>query len=127
MLKSEQGVTLVEIMIAMVIFALGVSLAMRMLPESNVATTRGRNLTKATNFAQEKIEHLMAANFAEADLDAGDHVDPDNPIDNHFSRSWNVQTDTPISGMKRVAVTVSFETASKDSSVTLTTFVTSRR
>lgn len=127
MLKSEKGIGLIEILIALVLFGAGLSLALRTLPDSNVTMTRGRNITKATNLAQEKIEDLMAAPFSDADLTAGTHNDVENPIDRHFTRSWVVADDTPVQGMKTVDVTVSFETASNDSTVTVTTFITSRR
>ena len=127
MLKSQKGVGLIEILIAIVLFGIGVSLALRTLPESNVAMTRGRNITVATNFAQEKVEELMSIPFADADLNSGTHADPDNPIERTFTRSWQVTDDSPVTGMKTVAVSVSFETASRDSTVTVTTFITSRR
>ena len=127
MLKSQKGVGLIEILIAIVLFGIGVSLAMRTLPDSNVAMTRGRNITTATNFAQEKVEELMSIPFTNADLASGTHADPENPIDRTFSRNWTVTDDAPVQGMKTVAVSVSFETANDDSTVTLTTFITSRR
>ena len=127
MLKSQKGVGLIEILIAIVLFGIGVSLALRTLPESNVAMTRGRNITTATNFAQEKVEELMSIPFTDANLNSGAHNDPENPIDRSFTRSWTVTDDSPISGMKTVAVSVSFETGSSDSTVTVTTFITSRR
>ncbi len=127
MLKTEKGVGLIEILIALVLFGIGISFALRTLPESNVAMTRGRNLTEATNFAQEKVEELMALPFSNGDLTSGTHADPENPIERHFTRTWTVTDDAPVQGMKTVAVSVSFETANSDSTVTLTTMVTSRR
>lgn len=127
MLKSDKGIGLVEILIALVLFGIGISFAMRTLPDSNVAMTRGRNLTTATNLAQEKIEELIAIPYTSGDLTAGTHVDADNPLDRHFTRSWVVTDDTPIQDMKTVAVTVSFQTGSPDSMVTVRTFITSRR
>jgi prepilin-type N-terminal cleavage/methylation domain-containing protein len=126
-MNSQKGFGLIEILIAMVLFGIGISLAMRTLPQSNVATTRGRNITKATNLAQQQVEALMAVSYSDADLDAGTHADPDNPIDLHFQRSWVVTDNTPVPGMKQVNVTVIWETASMDSSVTLQTYLTSRR
>ncbi|MCI0479610.1 prepilin-type N-terminal cleavage/methylation domain-containing protein [Candidatus Uhrbacteria bacterium] len=127
MLKSQKGVGLIEILIALVLFGIGVSLALRTLPDSNVAMTRGRNISVATNFAQEKVEQLMSVPFSDGDLVSGSHNDPENPIDRSFTRSWTVTDDAPVSGMKTVAVSVSFETGSRDSVVTVTTFITSRR
>jgi Tfp pilus assembly protein PilV len=124
---SEDGIGLVEIIIAMLIFSIGISVAIQTLPVSNVSTTRSRNITLATNLAQEKIEELKAVPFSHADLAAGGHTDPDNPLERHFTRSWNVTDDVPLTGMKELDVTVSFNAMSADSSVTLTTYITSRR
>lgn len=127
MLNTNKGVGLIEILIALVLFGVGISLAMRTLPDSNVAMTRGRNLTTATNLAQEKIEELFAVPFSNAALTAGTHADTENPINRHYTRTWTVQDNTPVQGMKTVAVSVSFETANSDSTATVTTFITSRR
>ena len=126
-LKSEKGVSLIEILIAIILFSVGISFAMRTLPSSNVTTTRARNITKASNLSQEKLESLMTIDYADADLSAGTHNDPDNPIDNNFFRTWTVVDNTPLVDMKRVSVTVRFQTASNDSVVTLSSFISSRR
>jgi prepilin-type N-terminal cleavage/methylation domain-containing protein len=127
MLNSQKGVGLIEIVIAMLIFALGVTAAMRTLPESNRATMRAQNMTEATNLAQERIETLMGSPFSDPDLTAGDHVDPQNPVERIYTRTWTVADNTPISGMKRLAVTVSYTAHGNDNSVTLNTYLTSRR
>ncbi|UCH83247.1 MAG: prepilin-type N-terminal cleavage/methylation domain-containing protein [Candidatus Latescibacterota bacterium] len=126
-LKSQKGIGLIEILIAMVLFGIGLSFAMRTLPDSNIIMTRGRNVTKATQFAQEKLEQLMSIPYSDADLTAGTHNDPDNPIDRTFTRSWTVTDNSPLQDMKTVNVTVSFQTGSADSTVTVSTFITSRR
>ena len=127
MLKSEKGIGLVEIIIAILIFGIGITAALRTLPDSNKATTRSRNLSIATNLAQEKIEQLLGTPFNSADLSSGSHNDAKNPIDIHYTRSWSIADDVPLADMKRIDVTVSFVTGSKDSTVTLTTYLTSRR
>jgi len=127
LLKSQKGIGLVEILIAMVLFGIGLSFAMRTLPDSNVIMTKGRNITKATQFAQEKLEALMSVPYGDADLSAGTHVDPDNPIDRNFTRTWTVTENSPLQSMKTVNVTVSFQTGSADSTVTVSTYITSRR
>jgi type II secretory pathway pseudopilin PulG len=127
MKKSEKGIGLIEIIIAMLIFGIGISAAIRTLPVSNKAASRARNLTMATNLAQEKIEELMSIPYASADLSAGGHVDPDNPLDRIFTRTWNVTDNTPLTDMKQIDVTVSYDTDNPDNAVTLTTYITSRR
>jgi len=127
MIKSEKGIGLIEIIIAMLIFAIGITAAIRTLPVSNTATTRARNLTMATNLAQQKIEELMGATFNEAALAAGDHNDPDNPLERIYTRTWTVTDNDPVNDMKSVTVTVTYLSGNVDNSVTLSTYLTSRR
>ncbi|MBN2071884.1 MAG: type II secretion system protein [Candidatus Krumholzibacteriota bacterium] len=127
MFKSEKGAGLVEIIIAILIFGVGISAALRILPSSNSATSRAGNLTIATNLAQQKIEELMSYPYSSADLTNGSHTDPENPLDIHYTRSWNVVDDDPVSDMKRLTVMVSYQTASRDSIATMSTYLTSRR
>lgn len=127
MFKSEKGAGLVEIIVAILIFGIGISAALRILPTSNRAATRAGNLTVATNLAQEKVEELMSFPHTSADLSNGVHTDPENPLDIHYTRSWTVVDNDPVQDMKRVAVSVSYQTASSDSVVTMSTYLTSRR
>jgi type II secretory pathway pseudopilin PulG len=127
MWRNEKGAGVVEIMVALLIFGIGLVAAARVLPDSSVKTTRSRNKTLAVNIAQEKIEELMADGYQHADLTAGDHDDPDNPINGHYTRAWTVADDTPVVGMKMIAVSVTFPTSSADSVATLRTYKTSRQ
>jgi len=126
-LNSEKGIGLVEIIIAMLIFAVGITAAIRTLPVSNRSTTRARNLTTATNLAQQKIEELMGIPYGDAQLGAGTYNDQDNPIERIYTRTWTVTDNDPIQDMKTVTVNVTYLSGSKDNSVTLSTYITSRR
>ncbi len=127
MFKSEKGAGLIEIIMAILIFGIGISAALKILPAGNSAATRAGNLTIATNLAQQKIEELMSYPYSSSDLSNGSHTDSENPLDIHYTRSWTVIDDDPVTDMKRLAVSVSFQTASKDSIVTMSTYLTSRR
>jgi len=126
-LRSQEGIGLIEVIVAMLIFGIGITAAMRTLPQSNRATTRSRNLTTATNLAQEKIEELMGSRFNDPDMAAGNHVDTLNPLNTIFTREWTVTDSTPVPDMKRVDVTVTYMSGDNDNSATLTTYITSRR
>jgi prepilin-type N-terminal cleavage/methylation domain-containing protein len=126
-IRNERGVSLLEIMVALVIFSIGLVVAVRTLPESNAKTTQSRNRSIAVNLAQEGIEQLMGRPFNHADLAAGNHADPDNPIRNHFARNWVVADATPVAGMKLISVSVSFPTSGEDSVATLRTFKSTRQ
>lgn len=125
--NNQQGTSVVEIMVALLIFGIGVVAATRMLPQSSAHTTHSRNRTTAVNLAQEEIEELMADGFLSADLAAGDHADANNPINNHFTRTWSITDNTPIQDMKLISVSVSFPASGADSSVTLRTYKSSRQ
>lgn len=125
--RNQKGSSLVEIMVALVIFGIGVVAAARMLPQNSARKTHSRNRTVAVNLAQEKVEELMAEGFKDAELTAGDHDDAANPISNHFERSWSITDDTPVVDMKLISVTVSFPAAGADSAVTLRTYKSSRQ
>lgn len=127
MLKSDKGISLVEIMVAMTLFTAGVTLAMRSLPESNSATTVSRNMAKATNIAQEKLEELLNLEYENTDLNDGKHNDTENPIDEHFTRTWSIVADSPVTDMKTVEVTVVYPPGGANDEVTLTTTITNGR
>lgn len=127
MLKSQKGVGLIEIIVAMLIFGVGIAAAMRTLPDSNRATSRARNVSVATNLAQEKIEALMGTPLTSAELTAGTHNDPRNPLERVFTRTWTVTDNVPLVSMKRLVVTVTYAGGGNDRAVTLTTFLTPRR
>jgi type II secretory pathway pseudopilin PulG len=110
----------------MAILGLGITMVMRTLPDSSTATTRARNVSKATNLAQEKLERLMDTPYTDADLTNGNHNDPDNPIEGAFTRTWTVQDDTPYTDMKRILVTVGYPTAKSDSTVTIDSIISAR-
>jgi prepilin-type N-terminal cleavage/methylation domain-containing protein len=72
MLKNQRGASLVEIMVALVIFGIGLTMAIRSLPEGNAKTTRSRNMSIAVNLAQEKLEDLMALTFTDGQCEFPD-------------------------------------------------------
>ena len=126
-IRNDKGSSVVEIMVALIILGIGLTSAMRVLPESSVKTTRSRNKTTAVNIAQEKIEELMGRPFGDADLAAGNHDDPDNPIRGRYSRAWTVTDNTPVGGMKMISVSVTFPTSGADSVATLRTLKSTRQ
>jgi prepilin-type N-terminal cleavage/methylation domain-containing protein len=120
---DRRGFTLVEMMIALVLFGLGMMALAQALPNGLSVRDKARRMSVATSMAQEEVERLRDLPWTHADLDAGVHQDPENPVDNAFRRSWQVQTDTPVTDMKRVSVTVTFPTDSADSQAVVTTLI----
>lgn len=120
---GNRGFTLVEMMIALVLFGVGMMALAQVLPRGLSVRDKARRMSVATSMAQEEVERLRNLPFNHADLAGGNHLDPDNPIDIAFRRQWTVEDDTPVEDMKRVSVTVSFATDSADSQAVVTTMI----
>ena len=120
--RASAGFTLVEAMVALVIFGVGTIALLSLAPRATQFTARGQQVTKAAQLAQAKVEELRALPSTDAWLAAGTHVDDGNPLDGVYRRQWIVTADDPIQGMSRVEVRVAYPTVSADSVAALTTY-----
>ncbi len=114
----QSGFTLLELMVALVILALGIVGLMRAVSQGMAATAQIRDVTAATTLAQMKMEEL-ASNVmdlpAESNGDFGDEAP---------EFSWRaVAEETDIEGLKKITVTVLWQRGNRQQSVTLETCV----
>ena len=122
----NQGFTLIEILIAMAIFAIGI-LAVGSMQISAINTNASaRNSTTVVTMAKDRVEELTALSYDDDFLRAGNHPadfgdftqandgidnDEDGEIDEageagQVSITWDVTDDTPLAGTKSIRVTV---------------------
>jgi Tfp pilus assembly protein PilV len=113
-LGSKSGLTITEVLAALSVFLIVAA----GLASATVAVIRGNATSRTTAAAaalvQGKIEEFRSFGSASgtADLTAGRHEDPGNPIsplgrnDGAFRRSWEVTSASPRAGLARVEVTV---------------------
>jgi hypothetical protein len=78
--------------------------------------------TVATDLAQEKMEELLTLRSSHADLNTGSHTDAGNPVRTTFNRYWTVTDDTPLVGMKKIEVTVTYPRGGGTRDITLVTY-----
>src|SRR5262245_5529570 len=90
---KERGFTMVEAMVALVVFGLGILMLMQLAPRSTHSGIQGRRVSEAMNLAQAKVEELRALPKLAGDLTAGTHVDP-SALD-PYQRRWIVADDDP--------------------------------
>ena len=121
-IMNEKGFTLVELLIVCVVVSIAFLGLANLFPASMASLNESRMHTTAADFAQSKMEDLLELDGAHADLTAGTHTDPDNPIRTTFNRSWTVADNTPANGLKQVEVTVTYPHGDKTRSVTLASF-----
>jgi len=112
----QSGFTLIEIMIAMFVLAVG------LLGAAGVATTvingnaLSKKITTATTLAQDKMEELKGTTYSSiaSDSDTQESI---------YTRTWTASSDSPATGMKTIEVTVEFTWKDTPHDVTLKTIM----
>ena len=113
--QKDQGFTLIEVLIAITIFAVGLlAVAAMQISAINVNSTAGQ-ITPRITWAQDKLEELMALPYSDPWIE--DLGDPPSGTDSDgnahqettsdgYTISWTVTDDTPISSTKLITVAV---------------------
>ena len=101
---AGQGFTLLEVLIAMAIFAVGILAVASIQITSIKGNASSRMQTEATTLAVERLEWLIALPYDHADLDENNN--PHQVIDGSYTIVWNVSDDIPINGTKTINITV---------------------
>ena len=117
-LHDNNGFTLIEVLVAMVILSvglLGTAALITGIIRSNKVSNR---ITTATVLAQDKMEEIKNAGYTNAGNETRAFLS--SPFDN-YEREVTVASDSPSSGMKTVNVTVYWESSK---SVSLQTILT---
>ncbi len=103
MIRCNNGFSLLELLVALVILSVGLLGAAEMQVSSIGGNAFSNNLTIATGLAQNKIEELKKLPNSDAALSSGDHDEGTLP-GTILSRSYNVND---LSGeLKQITVTV---------------------
>lgn len=84
--NNEEGFTLLEVLVALVIFAVGILGVYTMQISSIRGNSKGRQVSEATNDGADRIEQLLAWDYDHPALidddDGKDETDADNDVDN---------------------------------------------
>ncbi len=104
--RGTRGFTLIEVMVALVVFAIGVLSLAALIPLGTKGISRSGETTRASELSASTIERLLATPYGDGDLDAGAHSDPQNPYNGRYWTTWSVEDNQPITDCKRVTVTV---------------------
>ena len=105
-----KGFTLIEVLIVMAIFSIGILAVATMQMTSTKGNASARRITEETALAENQIENLMQLSYDHADLNPANN--PHESIQGPYTINWNVtEIDLDANGTndsKRVDVTVSW-------------------
>jgi len=102
------GFTLVEVMVAMTVLAVGLLFISGMVPTAYTNISMSGVDTRGLGFAQERLDQLRVEPWTSAALSgaAADNPHTDTAPATGYTRSYTIEDSTPISGVKRITVTV---------------------
>ncbi|HEY2954575.1 MAG TPA: type II secretion system protein [Candidatus Eisenbacteria bacterium] len=125
--RQERGLTLVEMLIAILVLTTGILVLGRLIPAASRGQVTDKMMTQASAYAQQKIESLQVLTWSDPSLTNGRHpsANTNEPLGTtgQWQRSWEITTlATPLDNLKKVTVTVNW-TFLGAHSVTATTYL----
>ena len=126
--SSEKGMSLIELMVALVVLTIGILAVGQLFPTGARSQAQDQLLIRANYYAQEKVEALTGLSWADAALFDGRHpagTACDTLGSGQWLRSYQVTTMTgKLDNLKKVDVTVSYFGAGQaPRSIIATTYV----
>ena len=103
-MKKTPGYTLIEVLIAMAIFALGFLALATLQIKSISQNASSRMRSDATTLAVESVERLISLPHNHIDLDQGNN--PHRIQRRGFTIEWNVKDDMPVTAAKTIIISV---------------------
>jgi prepilin-type N-terminal cleavage/methylation domain-containing protein len=119
--RNQRGTSLAELMIALVVLAVGLLAVAQTFPAGSRGQVQDRMLTAANFYAQEKLESLANVSYTDPLLSAGTHATEDlGP----WKRRYTVaQMAAPLDNLKCITVTVTWTLSGRTRTVTTTTYL----
>lgn len=105
--NRQEGSVLIEALIAIVIFSIGVLGVLSMLDTAVRTNDTARGITEQSAMAMSLVERLMPLPYDHADLANGSH--PATPLNQgRYSLSWTVAQNAMINNTKTITATVAW-------------------
>ena len=123
--SRERGTTLIEVMFALIVLAIGIVAVARVFPSAARSQLKSRMLTSGTYYAREKVEELGSLAWSDTALSAGRHPGGTATESLGPQGSWKRFYDVsvmaaPLTDLKKVTVTVNWYQGSNRSTTTTT-------
>ena len=114
-LKKKDGFTLIEILIAITIFAVGLLAVAGMQTSAIRMNSIAGKLTDLSTWGMDKIEELSALPYSHPLLDSAGN--PHQELLGDYTISWTVVDNNPVTNTKNITVTVTGQGKRADISV----------
>lgn len=115
-IKSSLGMTMVELLVAMVILATGILSIAGVVPLAMKSITKSRVLTKASEYNQQQIEILKKAGFNSLPTGAYTSTTYNPSGDTNYRQFWSVTANVNgVTSIRMVTVTTTWTPAFNDS------------
>jgi type IV pilus modification protein PilV len=118
-----RGFSLVELLIAMVVMAIGLLGAAQMIPLAMAGVTQAGIRTRSVQLAQERLDELVTNDYEAAVLNAGTYSET---VDN-TTIDWTIADNIPVPGTKRIDLAVSWVTSRGTQTSSFTTYLSGGR
>jgi Tfp pilus assembly protein PilV len=123
---AERGVTLVELVFALSMIAIGVLAMTQLLPAGARGQNRDRLRTQASGYAQQEIEELNARGVTDAAMTTGRHpatgADTLGTLHTYLRFYTVTQMASPLDNLFKVAVSVTW-TSARPETINATTYM----
>lgn len=115
-MTREQGFSLLELMVALIVLSIGVLAVARLFPAGTHGQTQDRMQATASYLAQEELERLGGLAFDDPELSVGRHPVGTATVacgpSDRWSRWYEVESvDPPLDDLKRVSLHVTWGSA----------------
>lgn len=119
--NGQTGMSLVEVLVAIVLFSLGSLMVLTMTTSSLKANSNSHAIDESVNLGRVNMERLLGLDYTSGDLQdtnadgaagllSADVANADhNSASGRYRVVWNVANNTPVNGTKTLAVIVSWQ------------------
>ena len=112
---KEDGFTLIEVLIALTIFAVGLLAVASMQTSAIRMNSTAGKLTHLSTWGTDKIEELSALSYSDSLLDSAGN--PHQELLEDYTISWTVIDNNPVTNTKNITVTVTGQGKRADMSI----------
>lgn len=116
--RGERGFSLIEMMVAITVLGVGLLALAGLFPIAMNKVTKGDMESRATFYAQGKLEELKSVSWDQLIALVATDV-----VDTRFQRTWTILENVPAVGMKSVEVVVNWSDENGQRAVTLTSLL----